>query len=389
MPTESNAPPSPTAPPAQAQAATDAAAAEAAASARKMQRIVRGTLLVLLILLVYQVIADRITPYTSQATVDTFLVQIAPEVSGPVVAVGVRDNRAVKKGQMLFRIDAEPFEIGLRSSAASLAVAIQGADSTAADVLVADAALRKQRTDLQASQQLGKIVIDLSAKRALAETAAIRARADIDKSRADITRAEAELQRAHIRSGKGGSENDPQVRQARAALEDAQLALVHSTVVAPANGLITNLRLAPGQFANRGAPVMSFIADGPRWVTAAMRENQLGNIRPGNRAYVVFDDYPGRVFKARVDSVGWGVAQGGETPNGTLPSVDEPTGWLREPQRFPVRIVVDAPDDPKDALPPGRSGAQANVVVLAREHSVFNPLAWLWIRVVSLLSYLR
>jgi multidrug resistance efflux pump len=134
---------------------------------------------------------------------------------------------------------------------------------------------------------------------------------------------------------------------------------------------------------------MSFIADGPRWVTAAMRENQLGNIRPGNRAYVVFDDYPGRVFEARVDSVGWGVAQGGEAPTGTLPSVDEPPGWLREPQRFPVRIVVDPPEHPEDALPPGRSGAQANVVVLAREHSLFNPIARLWIGLVSLLSYLR
>jgi multidrug resistance efflux pump len=365
------------------------AAAAAAADARKLRRIVRGTLVALVVLLTYQVIADRLTPYTSQATVDTFLVQIAPEVSGPVVAVGVRDNRPVKKGQMLFRIEAMPFEIALRAAAASLAVAIQGADSTAADVLVADASLRKQKADLAASQELGKIVIDLSAKRALAETSAIRARADIAKSRADITRAEAELERARIRSGQGGNENDPQVRQARAALEQAKLDLIHSTVVAPANGLITNLRLAPGQYASRGAPVMSFIADGPRWVTAAMRENQLGNIRPGNRAYVVFDDYPGRVFKARVDSVGWGVAQGGEAPTGTLPSVDEAPGWLREPQRFPVRVMVDPPEDPDDVLPPGRSGAQANVVVLAREHSLFNPIARVWIGLVSLLSYLR
>ncbi|MET1161221.1 MAG: hypothetical protein ABWY48_01690, partial [Pseudoxanthomonas sp.] len=69
--------------------------------------------------------------------------------------------------------------------------------------------------------------------------------------------------------------------------------------------------------------------------------------------------------------------------------VSAPAGWLREPQRFPVRIVLEAPSDSSEKLPPGRSGAQANVVVLTRERSVMNPLARLWIWMVSVLSYLR
>ena len=141
-------------------------------------------------------------------------------------------------------------------------------------------------------------------------------------------RAEAEAVRARIRLGQG-PEGNPQVRQAEAALAQAGLDLQRTSVVAPNDGVVTNLRLAPGQFANRGQPVLSFIAGGPRWVSAAMRENQLGNIAPGNRALVVFDDHP------------------------------------------------------------GRAGAQANVVVLTRETSLFNPLARLWIRVVALMSFLR
>lgn len=360
----------------------------AAASAQRVRKIVRVTLGTLLALFVYHLFADRITPYTSQATVDTFLVQIAPEVSGPVVAVGVRDNREVRKGQTLFRIDPSPFQISLRAAQASLAVAMQGADSSAADIRVADAQLQRQRVDLATSRQLGKIVLDLSAKRALSETSAIRARADIAKTRAEISRAEAEAERARIRLGEAGNGN-AQVRQAQAAVEQARLDLHHSSVVAPANGVVTNLRLSPGQFASRGQPVLSFIADGPRWVTAAMRENQLSNIAPGNRAYVVFDDRPGHVYPARVESVGWGIAQGGEAPTGQLPQVDAPTGWLREPQRFPVRIVLDPPADASQKLPPGRSGAQANVVVLTRERSLMNPLSRLWIRIVAILSYLQ
>ena len=365
-----------------------ATASAPVAEAKPVRKIVQVALAALLALFVYQLIADRFTPYTSQATVDTFLVQVAPEISGPVVAVGISDNQAVKKGQMLFRMDPVPFEIALRAAEANLAVTSQGVDASAADVRVADAQLQRQRVDLAASQQLGKIVLDLSAKRALSETSATRARADIAKTRAEITRAQAEAERARIRLG-GGPESNPQILQAMISVEQAALDLRRTTVAAPADGAVTNLRLAPGQFASRGQPVLSFIADGPRWVTAAMRENQLGNIARGNRAYVVFDDHPGRVFPARVESVGWGIAQGGESPNGQLPRVEPPNGWLREPQRFPVRIVLDTPAEADDRLPPGRSGAQANVVIQTRERSVLNPLSRLWIWLIAQLSYLQ
>jgi multidrug resistance efflux pump len=354
----------------------------------RMKRIVRFSVIGLAVMFLYTVVADRLTPYTSQATVDTFLVQIAPEVSGPVVSVDVVDNHEVTKGQVLFRIDPAQFEIAQQAAEASLALAMQNANSSAADVRVADATLQGQRVDLAASEELGGIVLDLAAKKALAETSAIRARADIARTRAQIERGEAEADRARIRLGEEG-ENNSQVRQARAALEQAKLDLAHSTVRAPANGAVTHLRLAPGQFANRGQPVLSFVAAGPRWVTADLRENQLGNVARGNRALVTFDDRPGEVFAATVESVGWGVAIGGETPNGQLPTVDTPAGWLREPQRFPVRVVLDPPAEGEEPLPPGRSGAQASVVILTRETSLMNPLARLWMWASAKMSYLR
>jgi len=178
--------------PAPAGAQPSAPATPPAPDKKGVSRIARITLGVLLALFVYNLFADRITPYTSQATIGTFLVQIAPQVSGQVVAVDVRDNQQVKKGQPLFRIDPVPLEIAQRSAEANLAVSIQNADSSEADVRVADAQLSGQRVDLAATEQLGKIVVDLAAKRALAETQAIRARADIDKTRAGLIRAEAE-----------------------------------------------------------------------------------------------------------------------------------------------------------------------------------------------------
>jgi multidrug resistance efflux pump len=120
-----------------------------------------------------------------------------------------------------------------------------------------------------------------------------------------------------------------------------------------------------------------------------MRENQLGNVAPGQEVLVVLDIQPGKMFRGRVHSVGWGVSQGDEAPTGQLSPMPADQGWLRDPQRFPVRIMV-LPDEVKKAgLDAGRSGAQANVVILTSDKSLLNPIGRLWIRLVALLSYLQ
>jgi multidrug resistance efflux pump len=359
-------------------------AATAQGPARKIVLVTAG---VLLALYIYDVIADRVTPYTSQAAVDTFLVQIAPEVTGQVEYVGVTDNRPVKRGQVLFRIDREPFEIAVRSAEANLAAALQSADVAEVEIEVALAQLNKQRVDLATSRELGGIITNLVDQGALARTTGIRADSDTAKSEADLARGQAEVARARRRLGESGAGNSA-VRQAAAALDQARLNLRKTTVVAPADGVVTNLRLAVGQYVGTGQPLLSFINDGPRWISADMRENQLGNVAPGNRVLVVLDEEPGEVFEGRVDSIGWGVTQGDETPTGQLPDVQPDNGWLREPQRFPVRILLE-PGEEGNELAAGRSGAQANVIVLTDERSILNPVGWLWIRLVSWLSYLR
>jgi len=209
----------------------------------------------------------------------------------------------------------------------------------------------------------------------------------VGESRADLTRGQAEVVRAQRRLGETGAGNVA-VRQAMAALDKSRLDLRNTTILAPADGVVTNLRLANGQFVNTGQPLLSFINSGPRWISAEMRENQLGNVEPGNRVLVVLDEEPGSVFEGRIDSIGWGVTQGDEAPTGQLPDVQPAAGWLREPQRFPVRILLEPSDDGNE-LAAGRSGAQANVMVLTDEASILNPIGWLWIRLVSWLSYLR
>jgi multidrug resistance efflux pump len=358
------------------------------APADPMRKVILIALVLLLVLFVYHVLSDRFTPYTSQARVETFLTQIAPEVAGDVREVGVKDNGVVRKGQLLFRIDPEPYQVAVRSAEANLSVALQAADVSVADISAAQAQLTKQRVDLAANRELGGIVTGLVDKKALAETQGIRARAEIAKTQADLRRAQADLRKAEANLGAPGLRN-PKVRQALAALDQARLDLRNTEVRAPADGTVTNLRLAPGQYVAPGQPLLSFLEKGPRWISADMRENQLGNVEPGQKVTVALDIKPGKLFKGRVHSIGWGVSQGDEAPTGQLATMPADQGWLRDPQRFPVRILV-LPDEAKEAgIDDGRSGAQANVMIFTDDGSILNPIGRLWIRVVALLSYLQ
>ncbi|MFL6735393.1 MAG: HlyD family secretion protein [Sphingomicrobium sp.] len=368
--------------------ATEIDVGTAAPPSSPMRKVILIALGLLLILFVYHVLSDRFTPYTSQARVEAFLTQVAPEVTGDVVEVGVKDNGAVRKGQLLFQIDPEPYELAVRSAEANLSVALQAADVSVADVAAARAQIIKQRADLSASQQLGGIVTGLVSKRALPETQGIRAHADTAKSSADLTRAQADLRKAVANLGEPGLRN-PKVRQALAALEQARLDLRNTEVRAPADGTVTNLRLAAGQYVGPGQPLLSFLERGPRWISADMRENQLGNVRPGQNVTVALDIKPGKLFRGQVHSVGWGVSQGDEAPTGQLSTMPADQGWLRDPQRFPVRILI-MPDEAREAgIDVGRSGAQANVIIFTEDRSVLNPIGRIWIKTIALLSYLQ
>jgi len=360
---------------------------EAAKPRDPVKTITKGVLIALLVLFIYHVASDRVTPYTSQSNIEVLLVQIAPQIAGPVVEVGAHDNQRVTRGQVLYRIDPVPFDIAVRAAEANLALVQQNISVSTAEVRSSQAALNKQKTELSTTQELSDIVFGLTKEKALSESDAIRARSEIERAKADVARGEAELESARQRLGAAGDDN-PQVRQARSALEKARLDLANTTVIAPADGMITNLRLSVGQFVNRGQPVMSFIEGDSVWLTAYLRENQLGKVAPGNRVRVAFDLLPGRVFDGKVDSVGWGVTRGGEAPAGTLPDVQSAKGWLRDPQRFPVRIALEAEASSALGNLPLRNGAQANVLILTNPNSwLLNPLGRMWLRIVSWMSY--
>ena len=331
--------------------------------------------------------ADRLTPYSSQARVQAFVVPVAAEVSGKVLVVHVRNNDDVQRGQPLFDIDPSQYQIALQRSRADYESVRHSVNASVATVEAARASLQaaranRDKADKDATRQEALYAEDrgaISVRRLeIAQSTRIEAHS-MEQA------AEADLRKAQEAAGDGGDDN-AQLRSARSAIEKAELDLSRTKVVAPGSGLVTDLRTDVGQFAQAGAPVMTLIAIHDLWINADMTENNLGNIKPGQEVAIVLDVLPGEVLKGRVRSIGYGVSSGQETPPGTLPTIQNSRDWLRQAQRFPVAIEFDASD--ADRLRKARIGGQAEVLVYTGNNFMMNMLGDVYIRVKSWLSYL-
>ena len=199
-----------------------------------------------------------------------------------------------------------------------------------------------------------------------------------------MQRAQASLEQARQALGPKGADN-PQIREALAALEQARLDLTRTTLLAPGDGVVTNLQLNIGQFAAAGQPALTFLDARLVWLQAFLRENNLEHIKPGTRAEVVLDVLPGRVLPARVESIGWGVGEGDvDTTTGLAKTRQSSGGWFAPAQRFPVQLTFETAEERPRGV---RYNARASVILYTGEHPVANALAWLWIRLIAVLTY--
>lgn len=345
----------------------------------------RWTLIVLGVIVaifLYSIIADRMTPYTSQAVVQAYVLRVAPEVGGRVVEMGVTDNQKVKAGELLFRIDPEPYEIALKQAEARVDGVGQKMGVNTAAVASAQERLIEVRAQRDNTVEQAKRVLELVEKGVYAKARADRAKAEIEAAEASVREAEAELEKAKEQLGPDGAEN-PELREAVAAVEKAKLDLLRTKIVAPSDGVVTNLQLTLGQFAGVGQSILTFIDARDVWFSANFRENSLESIVQDAPVEIVLDVFPGRVFGGKVENVGWGVSQGAVDPATGLPKISAPMGLTRTPQRFPVRINLDQ----KDYVPGMRLGSQANVIVYASGNPITNLIGMLWIRFIALLTY--
>lgn len=288
---------------------------------------------------------------TDNAYVQQDIVQISPDVGGRIVEVLVDENDRVEAGDILFRIDPEPYRIAVAQADAAIAearLALDRAQTSVAtsgvDISTARANVEYARRNLAREQEL------------MARGFNTRARVEnyqnqVNEAQARLNAALAAQRDARAATGTGGSAAGyPAIAAARARREEAQLDLERTIVRAPMSGTISQSeRLQVGQMATPGQPMVSLVTGEGAWIEANFKETDLDRMRVGQRARITFDAYPGLAVRGRVESIGAGTG----SEFSVLPAQNATGNWVKVTQRVPVRIAIEG--DPPRAMIAGLS----------------------------------
>jgi multidrug efflux system membrane fusion protein len=345
-------------------------------------------------------------PRTDDASVRANYVQFAPEVSGRLFTLAVKDNAFVHKGDLLFAIDPRQYEYALQQALADqtlLEAQITDArrriasESSAVEAARAGVSGSETQTKVSESSVEAALAAVERAKSAVESAEAQRELAasnlrriepllakqyvtpeqvDEARTKARITarsyeEAQSALQQAQATANQtrfAHDESKISVTASQARLEqsvhaveildtllaqrpakaakvsDAQLNLERCTVKAPFDGYVTNLNISEGEYAKPGVPIFTLIDNRTWYVVSNYRESELKSIRPGKHVDVYVMSLPSRRFDGIVESLGFGVAPDDTRLNNGLPDIEHTLNWVHIAARFPVRIRIQNPD---------------------------------------------
>jgi len=265
-------------------------------------------------------------------------VQITPQISGTVVAIGADDTQFVKAGQTLVRLDQADARIALEQSEAELARAVRDVRNLFATSAQLAAEVETRQTDLAAAQS------DLERRQHLAVTGAIsgeelqHARDAVKVAQSGLAAARQQLAANRARVDGTTLEEHPQVRDAAAAVRNAYLTLARTELPAPVSGLVARRNVQLGQRVSPGTPLMAVVPLDQVWVDANFKEPQLARMRVGQPVRVTADLYgPRIVYHGTV--AGFGAGTGAAFA--LLPAQNATGNWIKIVQRVPVRIALD------------------------------------------------
>jgi multidrug efflux system membrane fusion protein len=358
---------------------------------------------IFLSLTIYQV--DR-HPRTDDANVWANFIEIAPEVSGRLVQLPVKDNAFVKTGGLLFVIDPRPYEYALQqaladqelleqqiiderrkiaaqnsaveAAGAAVHVSKTGIQTASSSIDLSKAAVsRAQAAEAAAEAKLKYATNDLNRIQPLlqkqyvtvdqvdqANTAVSIAQGNYDESHAALAQAQASLDEAVLRHEQAGNtavESQARLGQAvhtidrvetllaqrpakAAKVDSARLDLERTRVPAPFDAYVTSMNISLGAYAHPGTPLFTLIDTRNWYVIANYRESKLKNIHIGSPVDVYVMAHPDRRFEGHVESIGYGVFPEDGKIAGGLPSIERTLNWVHLSARFPVRVHIDNPD---------------------------------------------
>ena len=307
---------------------------------------------------------------TENAYIKSNVIAVSSDVSGRVEWVGVDDNALVRKGQILFRLDQQPFRIALDRAEAELELVRTEVEHLRTDYHEATARMAAEEERVKfLARQLSRQKT-LKERKLGSEQAYDEAAHDLSLAKRQVRVLRQRVQRAlHSLGGtpEVEIEEHPRFLRARTERDQAAIALADTTIEAPVDGVVSNMKLQAGEYVEEGHAVFSLIENGKVWIEANLKETQLTHVLEGQSASITVDAYPGVEWPATVDAIA--PATGAEFS--VLPPQNATGNWVKVVQRIPVLLDVEQP--PKGH--PLRAGMTVAVSIdTERERTMPEPL---------------
>jgi membrane fusion protein (multidrug efflux system) len=284
------------------------------------------------------------TVSTDNAQIGAHVISVAPEISGRIVDVRVVENQRVKAGDLLFRIDPEPYRIALQEADAAVGNARLEINQMESGYTAKVADIGMRASDVALARENFRRQQELIARGFTTRASFDAAQAALASAEAQRRSAAAEAQSAQAMLGASAQGGHPQVEAALARRAKAALDLKRTEIRAPVAGIISQAdKLQPGAMAMQMLSAVSLVGGGDYWIEANFKETQLAKIRVGQPAEVEIDAVPGKPLKAHVIGIGAGTG----SQFSLLPAQNATGNWVKVTQRVPVRLKLDeAPDRP-------------------------------------------
>ena len=314
---------------------------------RKLSRIALMLLVPLLLLAgagaYWMSLAGKVS--TDNAYVQQDMVSVSSEVGGKIVETFVKEGDTVAAGDLLFKIDPEPYQLAIAEADAAIASAQANVIALSNSSALTGVDIAAARQDIAFAQSRFDRVKALWDRGFSSKADYEAAQQGLQQARDALRQAEARQREAQAKLATGSAVPgvNPQVAVAQARRANAELSLSRTEIRAPVAGRVAQAdRLQLGQQAIPSLPVLTLVEDRTTYVTANFKETDLSDMRVGQRAKLEFDAYPGVVLEGHVESIGAGTG----SEFSILPAQNATGNWVKVTQRVPVRIAIDS-DSPR------------------------------------------
>jgi len=297
-----------------------------------------GPLIIAAVAVYFYMIGGRYME-TDNAYLKAGMMSIASEISGKVVEVSVGDNGRVEAGQLLFRVDDQPYQIELARAEANLVRVGGDVESLKADYLNKLADLEKSKTQrdfyLREFDRLNSLLARKTVSAAEVDQAEYLYRDAINEMQ--VTTQALQVVKARLIDIDLPLQQHPSYLLALAERDKARLDLSHVRTVAPSSGVVANFSIQKGEYIIAGAPLFSLVDDSHIWVEANFKETDLTHLQVGQSATIKVDSYPDQQWQGHVASI----TPGTGSEFSLLPAQNSTGNWVKVVQRITVNLAID------------------------------------------------